>query len=74
MCEGVPARAQWIKNPTAVAPVPAEARVQLCSGLKDVALTRSSPWPRNSHMPHFKRITFESPKSSGAPAGVLSFN
>ena len=35
---GVPAVAQWVKNPTAAVQVPAEAQVQSpawCSGLKD---------------------------------------
>ena len=38
---GVPAMAQWVKNPTAVAQVTAEAQVQSPaphSGLKDPAL------------------------------------
>ena len=60
---GVSTVAQWVRNPTAVAQVTAEARVQSlawCSGLKDGALPQLqcslqlwlgfNPWSRNFHM------------------------
>ena len=59
---GVPAVAQWVKNPTAVAWVALEAFVRspTCSGLKDLTLPqpwhrsklqlRFNPWPWNFHM------------------------
>ena len=43
MFTGVPAVAQWVKDPTAVAQIAAEAKVQSpaqCSGLKDLALSQ----------------------------------
>ena len=50
--------AQWVKNPAAVAWVPAEAQVSPpapCSGLKDPVLLQLqlgfSPWPWNFHLP-----------------------
>ena len=60
---GVPALAQWVKNPTAVARVTVEARVRSLAqhiGLKDPVLKqlqcksklqlRFNPWPRNVHV------------------------
>ena len=54
---GLPAVAQWIKPPTAVAQVAAEAGVHSLvwhSGLKDLALlqlqVRINSWPRDFHM------------------------
>ena len=54
---GLPAVAQWIKNPTAVAQVTVEAGVHFLvwhSGLKDLALlqlqVRINSWPRDFHM------------------------
>ena len=56
--------APWIKNPTAVTGVAAEAQVRSLaqgSGLRDLVLLKLwctlqtwlgfSPWPRNFHMP-----------------------
>ena len=50
--------AQWVKNPTAVAQVTAEAWVRSlaqCSELKDPVLPQLQlgffPWPGNFHMP-----------------------
>ena len=59
---GVPAMAQWVKNPTAAAQVAAEAQVQSPaqgSGLKDPALLQCrlqlqhgfNPQPRESATP-----------------------
>ena len=55
---GVPAVAQWVKNPTAVAGIIAEVQVQSLaqhSGLKDLALLqlrfRFNLWPGKFHMP-----------------------
>ena len=55
---GVPAAAQWVKNPTAAARVAVEVRVQSPaqhSGLKDPTLVqpglRFNPWPVNFHRP-----------------------
>ena len=61
---GVPALAQCVKNPNAVAQVAMEAQVQSSargSGLKDLALPqlhprlhlrlRFNPWPGNFHVP-----------------------
>ena len=59
----VPAMAQWIKNLTAVARVPAEAWIQSpawSSGLKDLALAqlwlRFNPWSRNFHVPQMQPL------------------
>ena len=53
---GVPPVAQWVKNPTAVAPVTLETMVQSLAqhrGLKDLALLQLwlgfHPWPGNIH-------------------------
>ena len=50
--------AQWVKNPTAVAPDAAEVQIQFPGGhneLKDLALPQLqlgfSPWPGNFYMP-----------------------
>ena len=61
---GVPAVAQWVKNPVAAVIVTVEAWVlspAQCSGLKALALLQPQRrsqlqlgfnlWPRNSHMP-----------------------
>ena len=57
----VPTAAQWVKDPTAVAQVAAEAWVQSLvqsSGLKDPTLPqlqlRFNPWPVNFHMPQVR--------------------
>ena len=66
---GVPAVAQWVKNPTAVVQVAEEAQAQSpswCSGLKDQALPQLwyrtqlylgfNPWPRNFHTPRVQSL------------------
>ena len=56
MSWGIPAVAQWVKNPTAAVQVAVEMQVPSsaqCSGLKDLALQLLQfgfiPWPRNIH-------------------------